>query len=120
MTVATTVASKRILVVDDNEDVLRLIALRLGRCGHEVAVATHARAALDVAESFRPEVGMLDLNLPGMDGCELARQLRTRLGLKLVAVTGFEYDPDKASAFDAYVTKPVRIPVLRSVIDGLF
>src|SRR3954469_10871533 len=66
----------RVLVVDDNADTANGMARLLKLSGHEVRVAHNAKDALDVARVFRPEVMVLDMGLPGMDGCELASTLR--------------------------------------------
>lgn len=107
---------RRILVVDDNEDAAELLAELLGAMGHEVVVAYDGPQALAALATFVPEVGFLDLGLPGMDGFELARQLRARVTaapLRLVAVTGYGQDRDReasaAAGFDAHLTKPVSL-----------
>ena len=107
-------APRRVLVVDDNADGADSLALHLRLSGHEVQVAYSGPAALKVAEPFRPDVVLLDIGLPGMDGYEVARRLRQQPGLAdvvLVAVTGYGTDEDRSrsqeAGFDAHLVKPV-------------
>jgi len=84
--------SRRVLVVDDNADIANLTALLLESHGCEVATALDGRAALEQAARNWPDVVFLDLNLPGMDGFEIARQLRAQQGdrpLKIVVLSGY-------------------------------
>jgi two-component system, sensor histidine kinase len=67
------VAAQRILVVDDNADACEMLRLALGQAGHELAVAANGPDALAIAPGFRPSVGVLDIGLPGMDGCTTLR-----------------------------------------------
>ena len=92
---------RRILVVDDNVDAAKSLARLLARLyGQEVRVAHDGPEALAVAEEFRPEVVLLDIGLPGMDGNEVARRLRERPefdGTLLVALTGWGQEADLAA-----------------------
>ena len=107
-------APLRILVVDDNLDAAHTLNLFLRASGHEVEIAYCAADAIEIAKVFAPQVCLLDIGLPDMDGNELARRLR-RLpqtsGAVLVAATGYgrQQDRDAASAagFDHYMVKPV-------------
>ncbi len=113
---------RRVLVVDDNADAADLLAYLLGSRGHEVLVATDAPQALELAESFRPEVALLDIGLPVMDGYELARRLRSQNGaVRLIAVTGYGQESDRArsraAGFDAHMVKPVDATALEAAID---
>jgi len=113
-----------VLVVDDNVDAAELLAEVLRSRGHEVQVAYDGPSALAVVEEAPPRVALLDLGLPVMDGYELARRLRERLGaLRLVAVTGYGQEPDRrASAqagFDAHLVKPVDLDAICEVVDRL-
>jgi signal transduction histidine kinase/ActR/RegA family two-component response regulator len=117
----------RILVVDDNEDAADLLAQYLGFLGHVTRIAHDGPAALRVADEFGPEVALLDIGLPVMDGYELARRLRAQPGgdgLRLVAVTGYGQDSDKRRAreasFDAHLVKPISAERLAVVIRDLF
>jgi CheY-like chemotaxis protein len=114
---------RRILVVDDNEDAAELLALALAQLGHSTRTANDGPSALQAAEEFVPDVALLDIGLPVMDGYELARQLRHIPKLKhvrLVAVTGYGEAADRRlsqeAGFDAYVLKPVSMQELESVL----
>jgi CheY-like chemotaxis protein len=105
---------RRILVVDDNVDTTEMLSLLLEMHGHETHVAHSGRSAMRVANDVRPDVVLLDLGLPDMDGCDVARELRDRpsgRGLLLVALTGWGGDEDRQrtheAGFDAHLLKPV-------------
>jgi signal transduction histidine kinase len=116
----------RVLVVDDNEDAAITIADVLGELGYEVEVAHDGPKALDCAGRFEPDVVVLDLGLPVMDGFEVARRLRTassgRTMPRLVALSGYGQDVDKANSraagFDVHLVKPVDIAQLQAALDG--
>jgi PAS domain S-box-containing protein len=115
---------RRVLLVDDSRDAAETLARLLRRLGHEVAVAHDGPAALDAAAAFAPDLALLDIGLPGMDGYELARRLRAdpaRGGLQLVAVTGYGSAADRRRArdagFDEHLVKPVALDDLRRVLD---
>jgi signal transduction histidine kinase/integral membrane sensor domain MASE1/ActR/RegA family two-component response regulator len=104
----------RVLVVDDNQDAAETLAFLLNRAGHEVRVAHDGPSALESARQQRPQVVLLDIGLPGMDGYEVARSLRTGVGLRnsyIVAITGFGQPDDRrkaeAAGFDDHLAKPV-------------
>jgi signal transduction histidine kinase len=107
-------ARRRVLVVEDNLDAAEAIETLLRLHGHEVEVVHEGRAALEVAGSRPPDVVLLDLGLPGMDGYELARRLRAELGsrLRLVAMTGYGQEEDRRRSADAgcdhHLVKPVQ------------
>jgi PAS domain S-box-containing protein len=117
------VTPRRILVVDDNEEAGRLLAEVLRTFGHEVATAIDGPAALEAVKRFTPEVGILDICLPVVDGYELASMLRDRLGsaVRLVAVTGYGQEHDKhralASGFESHLVKPVSLQKLLAAIE---
>ena len=113
----------RILVVDDNEDAAAMLAMLLEAGGHEVAVENTARAGLLRADAELPDVCLLDIGLPDMDGTELARQLRTRPGTAracLIAVTGYGQESDRqrtvAAGFDHHMVKPLDTQALFAVL----
>jgi CheY-like chemotaxis protein len=127
-TAATEPASVwRVLVVDDNEDGAELLAHSLQSMGHRVRVAHDDRAALDAAATFHPDVALLDIGLPVMDGYELASRIRDQPGgrsIYLVAVTGYGQQRDRAASraagFAEHVVKPVDLERLREIIaEGL-
>jgi PAS domain S-box-containing protein len=116
-------ARRRIVVVDDNVDAAESLALLLQHDGHEVQVAHDGHAALDAARGFRPDLVLLDIGLPGMDGYDVARRLRVDPelpALTLVALTGFGQDEDRrrtsAAGFDHHLTKPVEYDALAELI----
>ncbi len=105
---------RRVLLVDDNKDAADALAMLLEFDGQEVRVAYSARAALSIAQTFRPDVALLDIGMPDMNGYELARTLRqTSWGrsLFLIALTGWGQEDDRLRAtqagFDHHLTKPV-------------
>ncbi|MBD8631411.1 MAG: ATP-binding protein [Massilia sp.] len=116
-------AALRIGVVDDNEDAAVTLALLLETLGHTVSVAHSARAALEALPAFEPDVCLLDIGLPEMNGFELARALRTRPGTDhaiLIAVTGYAQEKDRAEAraagFHDLFAKPVDLEVLGAAL----
>lgn len=104
---------RRVLVADDNRDSADSIALLLRAYGHTVHVAYDGRSALEMARRARPDIALLDVILPQLDGYELGRQLRQEFGaaLRMLAVTGFSSDEDRRKAldagFDQFVVKPL-------------
>jgi CheY-like chemotaxis protein len=113
---------RRVLVVDDNVDLATSQAAVLERMGHQVAVAYNGPAALDKAREFHPEVVLLDLGMPGMDGFEVARRLRAEhdSGLKIVAQTGWGQKADRRrtreAGFDEHLAKPVDLAALQQLL----
>lgn len=112
-------AEKRVLLVDDNEDSRELLAGLLELQGYRVEAAGDARAAIVIASRFRPEVVVLDLGLPDVDGWELARRLRQLAGLarvRIVALTGYGSDVDRErsreAGIDVHLLKPIEISQL--------
>ena len=116
--------SKRVMVVDDNQDAAESLAELLSLRGHETRAVTQSRAALELAPEFAPDVVLLDIGLPEIDGFELARMLRqlpkTRASL-LVAVTGYGQPEDRratsAAGFDHHLVKPVSLRELEELLD---
>lgn len=115
---------ERVMLVDDNADALTTLAEGLRIVGFTVEVAIDGASALDLAAAFQPDVAVLDIGLPGMDGYVLANALRTMLApsLKLIALTGYGQPSERQRAFDAgfdaHLVKPVDFPNLLSVIHG--
>ncbi len=114
---------RRILVVDDNADAADSLALLLRLGGHDVRTAYDGPAALDVAGIFRPEVVLLDIGLPRMDGFEVARRLRAEHpdeSMLLVALTGYGQEEDRRQAcdagFDHHFRKPLEIDALKALL----
>ncbi len=124
--VRKTPTTTRLLVVDDNDDAAELLSEALSVLGYETYCAHDGPSALQMASKVRPEVALLDIGLPVMDGYELARKLRELGGLeriKLVAVTGYGQPSDKrrsqAAGFDAHLVKPISIEHLQTTLAGL-
>jgi PAS domain S-box-containing protein len=115
-------AGRRILVVDDNEDARLLMAEMLQALGHDVRSAGDGPQALALLADFVPELAILDIGLPGMDGYELAARLRERVpaAIHLVAVSGYGQPADQArgvaAGFDRHLVKPVDV---RRLIETL-
>ena len=116
----------RVLVVDDNEDAAAMVAEMLNIYGYEPRTAHDGPSALTSALDFRPQVAILDIGLPVMDGFELARRFGEHAELRetrLVALTGYGHDSARAraasGAFRAHLVKPVDPDRLRSVLDSL-
>ena len=115
--------SLRVLVVDDNLDAAHTLNLFLSAAGHEVEIAYCAEDALEVAKVFSPQVCLLDIGLPDMDGNELARRLRRlpqTTASTLVAATGYGRQQDRDAArqagFDHYMVKPVNTVELSELL----
>jgi CheY-like chemotaxis protein len=114
--------SSRVLVVDDNVDSALGLSRLLKLLGHEVQVAHDGPAALEEARAHRPEVVLLDLGLPGMDGYEVAQRLRAEECCKdalIIAVSGYGRPEDlrhsKEAGFDHHLVKPVDYEVLMTL-----
>jgi signal transduction histidine kinase/CheY-like chemotaxis protein len=116
----------RVLLVDDNVDAADMLGELLRHAGHEVCIAADGPSALASLDTFVPEVALLDIGLPGMDGYELAGRLRADPrtdGLRIVALTGYGREPDRARAlathFDEHLVKPVSAERLLAVTGRL-
>lgn len=115
----------RILVADDYADGREMLAFFLERLGHIVATAVDGSDALAVASTFKPDVAILDIGMPGMSGHAVAQELRKRSGdaVILVALSGMGELADKARAADAgfnhHFTKPVDITALSKFLTDL-
>jgi signal transduction histidine kinase len=117
--------SRRILIVDDNADAANSLSQVLALDGHVAEPVYSAGAALKRAASFAPEIVLLDLGLPEMDGYEVARRLRQRpefRGVRIVALTGYGQSEDlqrsREVGFDDHLTKPVDFTALERVLAG--
>jgi CheY-like chemotaxis protein len=116
----------RILVVDDNEDAAATLAVLLGLIGHQTHVAHDGLEALDAAAACRPDVVLLDIDLPKLSGHEVARQLRAQpwgRDITLVAVTAMDQElhrqESRRSGFDAHVVKPADSHTLVALLAAL-
>ncbi|WP_141837867.1 ATP-binding protein [Herbaspirillum sp. SJZ107] len=119
-------ARLRILVVDDNVDAAEMLKLVLEASGHDVMVEHGAHLALETSKREQPDVCLLDIGLPDIDGNELARQLRAQPETReavLVAVTGYGQDRDRndalAAGFNHHLVKPVDIAKLASILSAV-
>jgi CheY-like chemotaxis protein len=115
--------SDRILVVDDNRDAADSLAKLIRSFGHEVKTVYDGGAALDEATTFQPDMALVDIGMPGLDGYETVTQLRQRRGnvhLIVVAVTAWTSDEDKQRAydcgFDLHVAKPMSVEKLKELM----
>ncbi|HKE44404.1 MAG TPA: GAF domain-containing protein [Steroidobacteraceae bacterium] len=122
---APVVIPRRVLIVDDNEDAAKTLCTALESMGNEVRVAHSAPAALASLRTFSPEILLLDIGMPNVDGYELARQLRSLPGgdrFVLAAITGWGQDSDRARAhaagFDHHLTKPVGLQSVVTVLNA--
>ena len=117
--------SRRVLVVEDNEDSRDMLRQVLEHAGHEVHETASGQAGVDLARTLAPDVALIDIGLPGLDGYEVARRIRAHLGrsILLIAITGYGQPEDQKRAyeagFDAHLTKPVAAERLKQVMAGL-
>jgi signal transduction histidine kinase len=118
-------ARKRILLVEDNDDAQTVLTMLLELWGHEVNSAKDGLAGIAAAMRDRPDVALIALGLPGVDGFEVARRIRgTREGegMLLVALTGYGAPADRdralAAGFDVHVVKPIEPAKLRELVSG--
>ena len=117
------VAPKRILVTDDNQDAADSVAMLLRLSGHEVETAYDGMKAVEKAESYQPDIMLLDIGLPGMNGYDVCRSIRQQpwgKAIRIVALTGWGQDQDRRNAreagFDDHLVKPVDPQTLRQAI----
>jgi PAS domain S-box-containing protein len=116
----------RLLVVDDNQDAAVSLAMLLRLQGHEVQVVHDGAAALELAKAYRPAMVFLDIGMPGMDGCEVARRLRQQPGLEnvvLAALTGWGQQEDRRrtaeAGFNHHLVKPPDPKAIEGVLSSL-
>jgi CheY-like chemotaxis protein len=116
----------KILVVDDNPDSALSMAMMLSMMGHDTRTAHDGEAAVTTAEEFRPQVVLLDIGLPKLNGYEVAQRIRKQewgTAMFLVAITGWGQDEDRRRSEDVgmnlHMVKPVEPAVLESVLSGL-
>jgi signal transduction histidine kinase len=104
---------RRVLIVEDQEDARAMMRVALEMAGHEVFEAADGPSGLEAIGALGPDVGLIDIGLPGFDGWELARQIRAKLGdsVVLIAITGYGQPEDKdraqAAGFDLHLVKPI-------------
>ena len=117
------VASRDVLIIEDNDDARETLRILLEMSGHRVETASDGAAGLEKALAIRPEVALIDVGLPKMDGYEVARRIRASKGIRrpfLVALTGYGLPEDRQRAFDAgfdaHLVKPVDSATLAEVM----
>jgi signal transduction histidine kinase/ActR/RegA family two-component response regulator len=123
---STDCATRRlqVLVVDDNRDAAQTLGELLRVAGHNVALAFDGTSGLDLAEKIEPDLAILDIGLPEIDGLEVARRLRQRLGrnIRLVALTGYGSEEDRSrsldAGFDEHWVKPLQFAELEQIMTG--
>jgi CheY-like chemotaxis protein len=120
---ASAARRRRVLIVEDSVDARESLRLLLELAGHEVDTAEDAASSLDKVRVFQPDVALIDIGLPGMDGYQLAQALRQSphaRGLRLIALTGYGQVEDQRKAlsagFDLHLTKPVDPDRLQGLI----
>jgi two-component system cell cycle response regulator DivK len=120
------VPGQTILIVDDNPHNLKLARVLLAGEGYDVRTATDAEAALHLLDAFTPELILMDIQLPGMDGLALTRLLKShpvRRSIKILALTAYAMLGDRekmlAAGCDGYVAKPIDIETLPRIIADL-
>ena len=118
-------SGESILIVDDNVDNLELTQILLESEGFEVRVAEDAGQALERLRTYRPRLILMDVQLPGMDGLELTRQLRRDASLRevvIVALTAYamkgDEDEARAAGCDGYITKPINTRTFPEAVRG--
>src|SRR6185369_11895202 len=119
------VDAKQVLVVDDNADAAEMLASALVAAGHHVQVAHDPVTALRLVSQHAPQVAVLDIGLPAMDGYELAARLRARPGepaCRFIALTGYGQESDRRrsrdAGFEAHLVKPVDMARLLALVEG--
>jgi two-component system CheB/CheR fusion protein len=122
---SNSVPQRRVLVVDDHEDVAECLAMLLQDLGHLVHTVHDGPAAFEAVRTFEPEVVLLDIGLPEMDGYEVARRLRAEHGrdnLLLIALTGYGQEADRRrtaeAGFDEHLLKPAGCADLNRLLAG--
>jgi CheY-like chemotaxis protein len=124
--VATTARGRRVMVVDDNHDAGEVLAMLLASMGFEAWAIDNGAAALEALPDYQPNVILMDIGMPGMNGYEVARRIREQRqydDIKLVALTGWGQERDRLlsheSGFDHHLTKPVDFKVLKGLITSI-
>lgn len=116
---------KRVLVVDDNHDSAEMLAELLELLGYESRIAAEAVSALNIAAEFNPDVMLIDIGLPKVNGYELAQRIRAIpqfTSAPMIALTGYGLDSDRQRAlqagFDEHLVKPVDLQKLQAFLSG--
>jgi len=116
---------RRVLIVEDNQDTGEMDRMLIELSGHEALVAENGVIGLELLKSARPDIALVDIGLPGMDGYEIARRFRAEPDgdrVFLVALTGYgssgDRDRSRLAGFDLHLLKPVDPLALKSLLDG--
>ncbi len=118
-----TATARRILLIEDNSDACETLSLLLRMLGHHIESAATGPEGVARAVASRPQIALIDLGLPGLDGFEVARQIRAALGeaVLLVALSGYTQEEDRRRAqeagFDAHLPKPIEIEELNRILS---
>jgi CheY-like chemotaxis protein len=119
------VIPSRILIVEDNESIRHLIEIVLKSAGHEVHAVGDGESALEAASAIRPRLILMDVQLPGMNGLELARRLKAdpeTADIVILAVTAYAMESDQFKAreagCDGYISKPLDVKTLPDTVSG--
>jgi CheY-like chemotaxis protein len=116
------IGQRRIVIIEDNPDVRDLLGLKLRRLGHAVDAVADGRDGVQKIVDARPDMALIDIGLPGIDGYQVAQQVRSRMGdvVVLVAVSGFGQPEDKRKAieagFDDHLTKPADVGDIENIL----
>jgi CheY-like chemotaxis protein len=121
---ATTTPGRRVLIVDDNVDAAESLAMILNLGGHQTHCAYAPETALESVAALKPDVVVLDIGLPRMDGYEVARRIRAdKCPVRLIALSGYgrteNAERARAAGFNAYLVKPVDFDELERVLQTL-
>jgi len=116
--------AQRILLIEDNADARESLRMVLENVGHDLLEAADGESGVERAISLRPRLALVDIGLPGIDGCEVAKRIRSvDPSIRLVALTGYGRDEDlaasRAAGFDAHLVKPVSVEQLGALIERL-
>jgi len=113
---------RHVLIVEDNVDQAQTLRMILGMKGHRLEIAATGPAAIEVARRFRPDVVLLDLGLPGIDGFEVARQIKHQYGdaVRIIAVSAYASENDRRQSLDAgcelHLVKPADPRFIESLL----
>ena len=123
---ATLLASRRVLIVDDNRDAAESLGILLKLLGADVHVEYDGEAALRAVAAYRPTVVLLDIGMPGMDGHEVARQIRQQPEfdeVTLIALTGWGQEEDRrdsrSAGFEYHLIKPADIGAIETLLSSI-
>src|SRR5882724_125954 len=113
----------RVLIVDDHTDTVESLAMLMNTLGHDVRKAYDGLVGLEAAVEYRPDIILLDIGLPGLDGYQLATRIREQADLKdvvLVAITGYGHESVREhslrAGFDHHLTKPADFKKLEQIL----